>query len=276
MSDFDAEKMAFRINGYSLFVNQRAVLKDISLTASFGQVTTLIGPNGAGKTSLLKVIAGDYAGGCKVVMSDSLHASKQSLSERAKNFAVLPQNSELQFPFSVREVVELGRIPHSSNSLTNEKIVDDVMSRLHIKSLENISYTVLSGGEKQRVQLARVFAQIWDESFLDASSSSDDATLGRKKIVVLDEPTASLDFNHQECFVQILRFLVSRGVAVVIVSHDINLSLKYTDRFIAMKDGCVFMQGAEDTVVTSEAMKKLFDIDVSVVPHPDGGRMVAF
>ncbi|MGI1677633.1 MAG: ATP-binding cassette domain-containing protein [Cellvibrionaceae bacterium] len=275
--EINNQQDAICIEGYSLSLSHRVVLDNIDFSVKFGAITTLIGPNGAGKTTLLRVMAGDFSrqeSGLKIKMADELNASKKTLLDRAKNVAVLPQYSELQFPFTVKEVVALGRIPHSVNHQINEKIIQDVMSRMQVDDLAEVQYTLLSGGEKQRVQLARAFAQIWDKDFLVCEPGGD-KKLFKNKLLLLDEPTASLDLSYQECFVDVLRYLSSFGVAIVVVSHDINLSLKYTDVFSAMKNGSIVDKGKKD-IITPELIKELFNIDASVVPHPCGGKMVAF
>ncbi|MGH1472602.1 MAG: ATP-binding cassette domain-containing protein [Cellvibrionaceae bacterium] len=278
--DAKSDKTAVSVEGYSLSFDGAALLENIHCSAKFENITTLIGPNGAGKSSLMKAIAGDffrYESKGKIELCHGLGLSDMSLSDRAQHVAVLPQKSELQFPFTVKEVVELGRIPHGDDEKNNGEIVTETMARLKVDHLAKKQYTRLSGGEKQRVQLSRVFAQIWDDCFSSYECTTDNATVSRlpQKILLLDEPTASLDLNYQDCFSDAIKYLSSCGVAIIVVSHDINLSLKYTDSFIAMKKGRVIAEGGKN-IISAELMSDLFDVSVSVISHPSGGKLVAF
>ena len=268
------------INNVGIRFGGLQALGDVNLSIKENSVHAIIGPNGVGKTTLLKAIAGDYVFDHEKVQlfgeQDVDLEARFDRKNRAKRVAVLPQYSELQFPFSVEEVVALGRTPHSTSQEENEKIVRDVMSLMRIDALQHSRYTELSGGEKQRVQLARVFAQIWLDSAQEIMSDSEDEKIIPHRLLLLDEPSAALDFQFQQYFVDVLKYLASSGVAILIASHDINLSLKYTDMFIAMSDGAIYKQGSESEVITENVIKKLFDVDVSIVMHPNGGKMVAF
>ncbi len=280
MNQSQLQESSLTVKGLSLRLNSCDVLKNIGFSLAPGEIATIIGPNGVGKTTLLKAIAGDFIFKSQPVQFfDERFLEMETQIDRlarAKKIAVLPQHSELQFPFSVEEVVALGRTPHSTSWQENENIVEEVMCRMHIDALKKNRYTELSGGEKQRVQLARVFAQIWLCEHQKSSIDHDSNKIAPQRFLLLDEPSAALDFQYQQSFVDILKYLAGSGVTILIASHDINLSLKYTDRFIAMYAGSIYKQGADNEIITEEVMKTLFDVEVSIVEHPKGGRILAF
>jgi ABC-type hemin transport system ATPase subunit len=171
----------------TLRVGRKALLNDVSLAFNPGEVLALIGPNGAGKSTLLKAVAGELTPTTGVVELEQKPLAAWSLQERARRRAVLPQHSMLDFPFTVLEVVLLGRSPHGGGaSVHDHYIARQALAAVEAAHLEQRLYPTLSGGERQRVQLARVLAQIW-EPLPD----------GTARYLLLDEPTASLDLAHQ-------------------------------------------------------------------------------
>ena len=165
-------------------ISSELALEEISFDVQAGSTTVIVGPNGAGKTSLLRAICADLP-----LQAGTLQFNERSLKawlplERARLMAILPQRSSLEFPFTVEEVVSLGRIPHDSPSTRNRQIVKEALKLVDCENLAERLYVNLSGGEKQRVQLARVAAQIWEEQ-------------AESRCLILDEPSASLDLAHQ-------------------------------------------------------------------------------
>jgi iron complex transport system ATP-binding protein len=237
-----------------------SLLKDISLTLGAGEILGIIGPNGAGKTSLLQTLSGDYAAitGCVTFLGEDIN-SWQGLS-RAQSLAVLPQLSLLNFPYSVEEVIMLGRTPHSTGASADRAILNEVMHATDTKSLQNRIYTQLSGGEKQRVQLARVFAQIWSD------------TDSEPRLLLLDEPTAALDLSHQKLMIKTLRELANSGCAIVIVAHDFNLVAAAADKISVLKEGRQMAYGSASEVLTKDIFAQVFAVDVTISTHPDTGR----
>jgi len=157
--------------------NNQLLVNDVSCELQAGKIMAIIGANGAGKSSLLKAIAGDIA----YTGNISIKGLAETQKLRARQVAVLPQLSLLNFPYRVAEVVGLSRIPHNTGHVIDDKIVGDALELMDISFLTNRLYTELSGGEKQRVQLARVLAQIWDV---------DDAP-AKSRLLLLDEPTSA-------------------------------------------------------------------------------------
>jgi iron complex transport system ATP-binding protein len=234
------------------------LLQGISLDVDSGQILGVIGPNGAGKTSLLNVLAGDIEadGSLELLGRPVAHWDGRS---RARSLAVLPQLSLLNFPYRAEEVVMLGRTPHSSGLQQDRAIVREVMEITDTERLRGRVYTRLSGGEKQRVQLARVFAQIWH--------SGDPPAL-----LLLDEPTAALDLAHQAMIMEALRGLAARGNAVVMVAHDFNLVASVADRITSLREGRQLATGTPSEVLTPANFEAIFGIEVMVQAHPASGR----
>ncbi|MEH6583151.1 MAG: heme ABC transporter ATP-binding protein [Halioglobus sp.] len=237
-----------------------ALLENISLELDAGEALGIIGPNGAGKTSLLQLLTGDIAacGGELIVLGREL--AEWKTHERAQTMAVLPQLSLLNFPYSVEEVILLGRTPHSSGRKEDQAILQEVMQATDTHRLADRIYTQLSGGEKQRVQLARVFAQIW--------RSADDSP----RLLLLDEPTAALDLAHQQLVMETLRALAASGCAIVMVAHDFNLIAAVSDQITALSAGRQIAQGPPETVLTPEVFREVFSIDVTIMAHPKTHR----
>lgn len=251
-----AQQLSYRIGA------EQYLFKEISFELIAGEVLAIIGPNGAGKTSLLKALVGDI----KVqgdICYDGQPLSAWPSAERAQRLAILPQLSLLNFPYTVEEVVALGRTPHATGQQRDKQIVDTVLQQLDIAHLRKNLYTQLSGGEKQRTQLARVMAQI-----------SEPADQDKARYLFLDEPTASLDLGHQQQLMQGVQHFAQQGVAVVMVVHDINLAARYADRLLAMHKGSMLACGTAGEVVTEEIMSKLYQVDVNVMPHPETGKPV--
>ena len=230
------------------------LLNGVNFELSTGEILAIIGPNGAGKSTLIKALSGDldYQGQISV---DGL---SDVPVERARQLAVLPQLSLLNFPYRVSEVVNLARIPHRSGWLRDQEIVDQALSLMDIGFLKNRLYTELSGGEKQRVQLARALAQIWDKN---------DAAQGTR-ILLLDEPTTALDLGHQRDLMLAIQKFAKQGVAVIMVLHDINLAAQYADSMLALVCSEQIAHGAVKDVVTKDIINRLFSIQTEIVKHP--------
>jgi iron complex transport system ATP-binding protein len=166
------------------------LLADIDFSLEHGQVLGILGPNGAGKTSLLNLLCGAVQPSQGTLRLNNRPLSEWSLARRARSIAVLPQQSNLSFPYTVREVVALGRTPHASGAAADAQVVDEVLEATDTSHLRHRLYTQLSGGEKQRVQLARVFAQVWREQDADAVVIAHDFNLAARytqRCLVLDQ-----------------------------------------------------------------------------------------
>ena len=244
-----AENLSLHLSGFDL-------LRNIDLTLEAGKVNVLVGPNGAGKSSLLRVLTGEIKPSKGDVRINQQPLNKWSMQDRANLLAVLPQHSDLNFPFTAAEVVGLGRIPHKTGYAKDQAIIAEALALVDASYLQRRLYTQMSGGEKQRVQLARVLAQIWEPSDLG------------KQFLVLDEPTAAFDLSHQQLTLSIVRQFAARGVGVLMVLHDLNLAARCADNLVVVNGGSIEASGAPDEVLTKELIYKVFDVQSVIAKHP--------
>ncbi|WP_424821684.1 heme ABC transporter ATP-binding protein [Salinisphaera sp.] len=240
----------------------RALVAGVSLTLAPGEMLAVIGANGAGKSTLLHALVGDLAPSAGRISFDGRALAAFDRRERARRIAFLAQASPLAFPFAVREVVALGRSPHATGLAADAEVIDAVAKATDIAHLMPRAYTRLSGGEKQRVQLARVLAQI---------GSAEDAGA---RLLLLDEPVASLDIGHQSLIMRSLRRCADTGVAIVFVGHDVSLAAAHADRLLALAEGTMVACGTPAQVVTEATLARVFDAETHVIPHPVTGTPV--
>lgn len=243
----------------SLVRDGRTLLEDVTLGVDGGDVVAVLGPNGAGKSSLVRALSGEWPVSGDVLMDGASLRSMAPLA-RARRMAVLPQQSFLDFPFPVREVVEMSRFPHETTALTDSQIVKDVVAALEIDDLAGRTYTTLSGGERQRVHLARVFAQLWE-----ARSTG---------VFLLDEPTAPLDLAHQLLIMEQVRALAAAGAAVLVVMHDINLASRFCDRIVLIGGGRKLADDDPVAVLDSDALRVAYGVEIERVVLADGSTAV--
>jgi len=255
------------VNNLQVCVGKKLLLSGINFEVRAGELLSVVGANGAGKTSLLKALVGDiaYNGRIKFLgLGDEpvlLPSAGLPLGKRlARQIAFLPQLSLLNFPFLAAEVIALGRYPHSSGVTADHEIVEAVARKMDVVHLLHRSYTQLSGGEKQRVQLARVMAQLWPESEHKVQTPY--------RLLLLDEPMSALDPGHQQLVLTSLCDFANTGVAVVLVMHDINLAARYSESMLALDRGRQVALGSPQEVVTAEVIRRLFAIDVEIMRHP--------
>jgi iron complex transport system ATP-binding protein len=235
------------------------LLEDINISLEPGNILGLAGPNGAGKSSLLKLIAGDIQCSGGELTLGGHRLSHWTPQQRARRLAFLPQMSLLSFPYTVEEVVLLGRTPHASGSETDRIILEQVLELTDTLDLRHRLYTQLSGGERQRTQLARVIAQVWGEESLVG------------KLLLLDEPTSALDLAHQQQMLSAVQLLAGRGCAVVLAIHDLNLAASIADIVLVLDHGRQVALGPPQQVFTPALFKQVFQVDVIVSSHPQQG-----
>ncbi len=238
----------------------RPLLHDIVLSLPPGCILGVLGPNGAGKSTLLHTLAGGLPlSGGELSLGGKPLADWDRL-RRARALSLLAQAAPLNFPFAVEEVVQLGRIPHQSGAATDRQIVTEVMAATDTRALSGRLYTTLSGGEKQRVQLARAMAQVW------RSKDSD------PRLLLLDEPTSALDPAHQQLTLQCIRSLASSGCAVVLVMHDFNRVAEIADQITVLDGGRQVITDTPQAVLTSAMFSSVFGVSTQIETHPVSGR----
>jgi iron complex transport system ATP-binding protein len=239
-------------------VGDAVLLDGVSLAVRPGEVVAVVGPNGAGKSTLLKVAAGERAPTTGRVTLDGAPLASFTPDVLAARRAVLPQHSALQFGFTASEVVALGRTPHVHHSSwkEDETAVRRALGRAGVGHLAARRYPTLSGGEQQRVHLARALAQ------LDAPH------VNEPRYLLLDEPTASLDLAHQHAVLGTARALADAGTGVLVVLHDLNLAAQYADRLAVLRRGRLLADGPPADVLDPALVHAAFDVAVTVLPHP--------
>lgn len=254
--------MALTATNIGLNFSGARILNGVDLTLEPGKVTVLLGPNGTGKTSLLRILTGELQPHSGSVALNGTAINEWPADQRARLLGVLPQLATLNFPFTVQEVVQLGRTPHSTGQQKDREIVNEALALVDGSYLAKRYYTQLSGGEKQRVQLARVLAQIWQPS-------PDD---GAHRCLILDEPTSSFDLCHQQLMMSVVRRFAEQGVAVCLVLHDLNLAVQCADHIGLLCCGELVASGTPAEVMTPELLRRVFTADIDVIEHPKTGK----
>ncbi|PTY38624.1 heme ABC transporter ATP-binding protein [Saccharospirillum sp. MSK14-1] len=234
----------------------RIAIDDVSVQLNAGEVLALIGQNGAGKSSLLNLLSGEHVANAGQVRLHEKPITDWPGEDRARLLAVLPQQHSLNFAFRVAEVVALGRYPHGTGKRRDDAIVAEAMALCELSDLAQRNIHEISGGERQRVHLARVLAQIWD------------AQPEGHRFLLLDEPAASLDLHHQQMLFQAVRRFARRGVGVLLVVHDLNLAARYADRVLLLDHGRAVCTGRPADVLTIDTIYTHFGLSVTVQPHP--------
>ncbi|HEU4410189.1 MAG TPA: heme ABC transporter ATP-binding protein [Polyangiaceae bacterium] len=248
----EARALAYRAGG-------RALVDGVDLRVEPGELVCLLGPNGAGKSTLLRLLAGELrpSAGSALVLGREL--ARWAPRELARVRAVMAQESRLEFAFRALDVVLLGRAPHllGAEGPRDHAVARGAMAEAGVLALAERSYPTLSGGERQRVQAARALAQIWD--------------VPGPRALLLDEPTASLDWPHQHALLALLRRLAGEGVAVVCVLHDLHLAAQYATRVVLLRRGRVVRDGPPREAFVPELLRETFDVRVLVFDHPTLG-----
>jgi len=236
------------------------ILRGIGFEVPSGGVTTVLGPNGSGKTTLFKCITGLWKPQAGAIRSVDRDLASLNWRERAGIVAVVPQEHEPPFPYSVSAVVLMGRaarVPLFAAPAREDRLrADEAMDAMGIGHLKDRPYTRISGGERQLVLLARALAQ-------DAP------------VLVLDEPTSHLDFRNQILILGKVRQLVKeRRLAALMTVHDPNLAMQFSDHVVMIAGGRVMANGRPADVLTAENLKSMYGLDVTVISH-DGARVIS-
>jgi len=240
-------------------VQKRPIVDQADISLQAGELVAVLGPNGAGKSTLLKILSGEIPCRRADIQYNGTAIRHFSAKALAKLRAVMPQHSVLSFPFTASEVVELGLGTQPVSA--PDQLVQKVMMETQTWDLRDRHYGKLSGGEKQRVQLARVLVQIWEMR-------------PYPRYLLLDEPTSSMDIAQQHHVLQIVSRLKKRNIGVLAIVHDLNLAAAYADKVVLLKEGVVRYQGPTESVLTSETLQETFDHPVKVSKDPDTDQLV--
>jgi iron complex transport system ATP-binding protein len=244
------------IIGVDVSYGAKKILEEISFHADKGEILGIIGPNGSGKTTLLRAMSRVVARDRGEILLDSHDLDTLGHRELARRVAVVPQDISIGFDYTVRDIVMMGRHPHigrlASETARDVEICERAMRLANVAHLAGASVHDISGGERQRVLIARALAQ-------------------EPEILLLDEATSNLDVSYQVEILNIIRGLTGR-ITVVSVFHDLNLAAYYCDRLLLLKDRKVYAIGAPADVLTCENIREIFGMETLVRPHPLTGR----
>lgn len=230
------------------------VLEEVSLAVEQGEFVGLVGPNGAGKTTLLRVINGVLEPDFGTARVDGAAVTELSARELSQMVATVPQDTHVGFSFTAANIVEMGRHPHRSRLDWTEEddVVEAAMKRTETWGLREKTVDELSGGERQRVLLARALAQEPDA-------------------LLLDEPTSSLDINHQIRVLGLVEQLVEEDRAAIAAIHDLDLAARFCDRLVLLHDGSLVANGAPTHVLGTDQLAEAFETATAITPNPITG-----
>jgi len=239
------------IRAVSVEISGKRLVDQVTMSVRQGQVLALVGPNGAGKSTLMKVVSGDLPPTHGDVLIDGRSISTFQPKELALRRAVLPQQTFLQFSFTSREVIEMGRSARQGRAERerDDEVVEAAMARTETIELQQRTFPTLSGGEQARVTLARVLAQ-------------------EAPILLLDEPTAALDLSHQQMVMEIARDLAANGSTVVAILHDLNLAASYADKMAILHHGRLTAFAEPWEALDPVLLSEVFDCPIAVARHP--------
>ncbi|ANY66702.1 ABC transporter [Paenibacillus sp. BIHB 4019] len=251
--------MKLTVDHISVSFASTDIVKDISLKVNSQQFVGLIGPNGCGKSTLLKSIYKVIKPKQGQVFLSDTDVLKSKPKVVSQQLGVVGQFNEMSFDFNVREMVMMGRTPHKgmleTDNQRDEEIVEEALSRVNLSHYAERSYMSLSGGEKQRVVLARVLAQ-------------------QPKFMILDEPTNHLDIKYQ---LQILSIVKGLGIGILAALHDLTLAAEYCDYLYIIKQGQIYASGTPEEVLTKEMISDVFDVNCEIYKNPvTGGLGIAY
>ncbi|MGG3888059.1 heme ABC transporter ATP-binding protein [Metabacillus fastidiosus] len=231
-------------------IMETSIVEDISIQIETGKFIGIIGPNGSGKSTILKIASRILNPDKGSVQLDNYYLDQLSFKKTAQKMAVVSQETSLTFDFSVQEIVWMGRYPYKklfqSDTAEDENIVSEALERVGLNGYENRNFMSLSGGEKQRVLIARALAQ-------------------QAEIIILDEPTNHLDIRHQ---LQLMELVKKLNITVVAALHDLNIASMYCDYLYVIQDGRSVMSGTPENVLTKGKIRKVFGVETEVIMHP--------
>lgn len=245
--------MLLEVNNITFGYGEKNILQDVTFNINEGEILSLLGPNGTGKTTLIKCINNILKTKEGDILLNKQNISKMKAKDRAKSIAYVPQYSTVNFQISVIDTVMMGRTPFIGSNVTKEdkEIVFDIVKMMDLERYAFKDINNMSGGERQRVLIARALAQ-------------------EPKILILDEPTSSLDMKNQLLILRLIKkIVVEKRIAVIMSIHDLNLASMFSDKILMLKESKVFSYGSCGEVITEENIKNLYKVEVCVSEEDD-------
>ena len=243
--------MNIKSENINVTLEKNNILKGINIEVDNKEVVGIIGPNGSGKSTLLKCIYRVLKPNDGAILLDNVDIKEMSVKESSKRLAVLSQHNNYNFDFTVKDIVLMGRSPHKkfmeSDNKEDYDIVNEALKKVDMFEFKDRSFQSLSGGEQQRVILARALAQ-------------------QPKCLILDEPTNHLDIKYQ---LQLMRIVKGLGIEVIAAIHDLNIAAMYCDKIYVLKDGEIIKYGKPKDVLTKEIIKDVYEVDAEVIVNED-------
>ncbi|MCL4783175.1 MAG: ABC transporter ATP-binding protein [Bryobacterales bacterium] len=244
----------YSLRGVGMRYGESTVLRDVTLDLHAREAIAIVGPNGAGKSTLLQILAGllpGHLGSCRL---NDVEVNRWPRRDFARAVGFIPQNVQMEFPFTVEEVVAMGRHAHATGifeSAEDWAAVEDAMHQADCFAFRHRDFRSLSGGERQRAILASALAQ-------------------RPCILLLDEPTTWLDLRHQVEIHRVLNRLRDEGLLVVMVTHDLNLAAGFSDRVLVLEEGRLAADGKPESIFTGDLIKRIFHVEATI--HREAGE----
>ena len=243
--------MNIKTENINVVIDNNNILKDINIEVDNKEVIGIIGPNGSGKSTLLKCIYRLLKPNAGLVKFDDVDIKNISIKESSKKVAVLSQHNNYDFDFTVKDIVLMGRSPHKKFMERDNKndydLVNDALRKVDMINFKDRSFQSLSGGEQQRVILARALAQ-------------------QPKCLILDEPTNHLDIKYQ---LQLMRIVKSLNIEVIAAIHDLNIATMYCDTIYVLKDGKIVQYGTPKEILTPQLIKNVYEVDAKLIVDKD-------
>jgi iron complex transport system ATP-binding protein len=248
------------INNLNHSYGQTQVLKGISIDFNDDRFITVVGPNGSGKTTFIKKLLRNYSLNKKTIYLDQKDIVTYSSKNYATKVAAVPQNTDIRYDFTVEEIVLMGRTPYverfKGETSNDHAIVNRVLEETDLLPLKNRSFLTLSGGEKQRVIIARALAQ-------------------EPEVLILDEPINHLDISHKVKIMKLIKKLsVEKEIVVITILHDLNFSLKYSNQCILLKDGKIYNNGHPNDVLTKKNISDVYDVNVEILEYNNHEKLI--
>lgn len=244
----DIDKLQFTYNnGFNLYIKKLDIKK--------GDIVSIIGPNGAGKSTLIKIISKIIKNYTGKIMIENKELSNYSYKELSRKIAIVPQEFNTTFEYDVESVISTARLPYSRRfsffeTQEDKKIINQVLELVGLVKYKNKPFSLLSGGEKQKVMIARAFAQ-------------------KTPILLLDEFSSHLDPGYTQNLLKLVKSMAEKERKTVLaIFHDINSAALFSDKIVVMKDGEIKYQGSPKEVFKESIMKEIFDIEVYIIEHP--------